>query len=291
MDSFDVVVIGAGITGCATAWALAKEGLRIAVLDRFGPAAMGSGWTLAGVRQSGRDPAELPLAIAAAGIWETLHEELEAPTHYTRRGNLRLARDEAEYARIRAMVEAQADSGLDISFLPDSDAIRAIAPVISSAIPGASFCASDGHADPQATSAAYVGALQRRGVSFAMGETVAAIEVSGSRITGVRTDRRRIAAGRVVLAAGAMGNDLLAPHGLAIPLEQPMVAVIRTVPIPPILDQVIGVAGGDWAGRQERSGRMRMTSGMQPWSGWIEVETRPEGPAPGCGRRSPRCMR
>lgn len=280
MDRCDVIVIGAGITGCATAWALAGEGLDIVVVDRFGPAAMGSGWTLAGIRQSGRDPAELPMAIAAAKIWETLHEELEAPTHYTCRGNLRLARDETEYARLRAMVEDQAEDGLDLTFLPDNDAIRDIAPAISIAIPGASFCASDGHADPEATSAAYVAALKRRGVTFAMAEAVVAIEVTGSRVTGVRTDRRRIAAGRVVLAAGAMGNDLLAPLGLAIPVEQPMVAVVRTIAIPPVLHQVIGVAGGDWAARQDLGGRVCMTSGMQPWSGWLEVEARPEGPRP-----------
>ncbi len=280
MDSCDVVVIGAGITGCATAWALAGEGLRIVVVDRFGPAAMGSGWTLAGIRQSGRDPAELPLAIAATKVWETLHEELGAPTHYTRSGNLRLARDETEYAQIRSMVADQAARGLELTFLPDNDAVRAVAPAISPEIHGASFCPSDGHADPHATIAAYVEALKRRGVTFAMPEAVEAIEVGAGRVTGVKTDRRRIAAGRVVLATGLLGNDLLAPLDLAIPLDQPMVAVIRTVPIPHVLDQVLGVARGDWAGRQELGGRMCMTSGMQPWSGWIEVEERPEGPRP-----------
>lgn len=280
MDSFDVVVIGAGITGCATAWALAGEGLDIAVIDRFAPAAMASGWTLAGVRQSGRHPAELPLALAAVRIWESLGEELGAPTHYTRRGNLRLARDAAEYGQIRAMVEQQSGDGLDLVFLPDNAAIREIAPAVSDTIPGASFCATDGHADPQATSAAYVGALKRRNVSFGLGETVEAIETGAGRVTGVRTSRRRIATSRVVLAAGALGNLLLEPLGLAIPLEQPAVTVIRTAPVTSVLEQVIGVAGGDWAGRQEIDGRLRVTSGMLPWDGRMEIEPHPDGQKP-----------
>lgn len=280
MDSYDVIVIGAGITGCATAWALSADNLRILVLDRFGPAAMASGWTLAGVRQSGRDPAELPLALAAVKLWSTLHEELGAPTGYVRGGNLRLARNEAEYARIRAMVDAQSNQGLDLTFLPDTAAIKAVAPAVSPMIPGASLCATDGHADPQATSQAYVAALKRRGVDFAMGETVEALEVSGARVTGVRTTQRRIGAGRMILATGAMGNELLAPLGLAVPLDQPMVAVIRTVPVAPVLAHVIGVAGGDWAGRQETSGRLRLTSGMLPWDGTMDIEQRPEGPRP-----------
>ena len=58
----DVVIVGAGITGCASAYALSELGLRVEVIEKYFPASMGSGWTLGGVRQSGRDPAELPLA-------------------------------------------------------------------------------------------------------------------------------------------------------------------------------------------------------------------------------------
>jgi glycine/D-amino acid oxidase-like deaminating enzyme len=65
LEHFEVAVIGAGISGCATAFALAKAVAHVVLIDRFGPAAMASGWTLAGVRQSGRDPAELPLAMEA----------------------------------------------------------------------------------------------------------------------------------------------------------------------------------------------------------------------------------
>ena len=68
---------------------------------------MASGWTLAGVRQSGRDLAEMPLALGAVDIWPGLAEELGAPTGYRQEGNLRLARNEAEVTHIRQMVEEQ----------------------------------------------------------------------------------------------------------------------------------------------------------------------------------------
>ncbi|MCL6707868.1 FAD-binding oxidoreductase [Pseudomonas sp. R2.Fl] len=280
MNRFDVAVVGAGITGCATAYSLAKSGARVILIDRFGPAAMASGWTLAGVRQSGRHPAELPLAIEAVGIWQTLHEELGAAIHYIRRGNLRLARNETEYGLIKTMVAEQQALGLDLSFLPDNPAVRDIAPAISPAIPGASFCVTDGHADPQATSAAYMAALGRLGVELAMGETVEAIETVGGRVSGVRTSTRGIAVDSAVLATGVLGNTLLEPLGLSVPIETPMVAVIRSVPIAPVLDQVIGVSGGDWAGRQEVSGRLRITSGMLPWSGAMETTETGEGCRP-----------
>lgn len=280
MDKFDIAVIGAGISGAATAYALAKDGARVVMVDRFGPAAMASGWTLAGVRQSGRDPAELPLAMEAVEIWQTLHEELGAPTLYRRKGNLRLARNGDEYEQLRTMVASQRALGLELGFLPDNSDVRAITPAISPDILGASFCATDGHADPQATSAAYMGALDRLGVTRLMAETVEAIEVAGGKVAGVRTSARSLAVDGVVLAAGVMGNELLKPFGLSVPIETPLVAVIRSAPIAPVLDQVIGVVGGDWAGRQQVDGRLRITSGALAWNGAMETVRTDAGPRP-----------
>src|SRR3954471_13598494 len=105
--STDVVVIGAGISGAAAAWELARDGVAVTLLDRYGPAAMASGWTLAGVRQSGRHPAELPLARAAVALWGELDGRLGADVRYRRRGNLRLARTEAEIPVIERLVAEQ----------------------------------------------------------------------------------------------------------------------------------------------------------------------------------------
>ncbi len=280
MDKFDVAVIGAGITGVATAYALAKGGAKVVLIDRFGPAAMASGWTLAGVRQSGRHPAELPLAMEAVEIWRTLHEELGAPTQYRRKGNLRLARNADEYEQIRAMVASQQASGLDLTFLPGNADVRAIAPAVSPGIVGASFCATDGHADPQATSAAYIGALKRLGVTIVMAEKVEAIGVTAGKVSGVRTSARSMAVDGVVLAAGVMGNELMKPLGVSVPIETPMVAVIRSVPIALVLEQVIGVSGGDWAGRQQADGRLRITSGALAWNGVMDTVQTDAGPRP-----------
>jgi glycine/D-amino acid oxidase-like deaminating enzyme len=92
---------------------------------------MASGWTLGGVRQSGRHPAELPLARAAVEIWGGLNAMLGADVEYRRGGNLRLARTPAEVDVIRGIVAEQTAQGLDLQFLPDTDAVRAVAPAIS----------------------------------------------------------------------------------------------------------------------------------------------------------------
>ena len=271
----DVVIIGAGISGAATAYELATAGLDVVLVDRWGPAAMASGWTLAGVRQSGRHPAELPLARKAVALWADLAERLDGTTHYRRRGNLRLARHAAEVPVIHALVEEQKAAGLDITYLSDTQQIRAVAPAVSEHVVAASLCTSDGHADPQATVESFVRAAERAGATLRFGERVVAIETGAGRVTGVRTDKGVIPADRVVLAAGIFGNELLAPLGLKVPLEVPMVTLVRSAPCAIVLEQVIGVANADCAGRQEADGRWRVTSGLLPWDGGMVQSPRP----------------
>lgn len=264
----DVVVIGAGITGLASAYEFARRGLSVTILEARRVAAMGSGWTLGGVRQSGRDRAELPLARAAAARWATLDEELGAPTGYVRRGNLRLARTPQEVETIRRLVDDQRALGLDLSFLPDLAAVRALAPAIGPDILAASICPTDGAAEPDLACAAYAAAARRLGVTLREGASAVGVVERGGRVVGVATERGgTISCGRAVIATGLDAPRLLAPFGVDLPLAAKRVCVLRTTPGPRLFDQVFGVANADCAGRQELSGRLRVTTGVGDWSG------------------------
>ncbi len=267
----DVVIIGGGISGVAAAYLLAEEGISATLIEQHGLAAMASGWTLAGVRQSGRDPDELPLATAAVAIWKDLGEELDADIEYRQKGNLRLARDDAESAIIRQMVDEQRALGLDLEFLNGNAAVRAVAPAVSNAVVAASFCPSDGHANPKATVCAYARAAERLGAKIRLGEKVDAILTEHDRIVGVRTHVTTYPAAKVVVAAGMHTPALLEPLRLILPLDVKMVTAVRTRPLPPLVDQVFGTARAICAGRQEVSGRLRITGGIHDWNKVIEI--------------------
>lgn len=262
----DVVIVGGGISGVAAAYEIARAGHSVMLFEARELAAMASGWTLGGVRQSGRDPAELPLAKAAIERWGGLDEELGAPTGYRRRGNLRLARTEAEVGVIRDLVVAQRALGLDIDYLPDNEAIRAVAPAIAPSILAASFCPGDGHADPIPAVRAYAAAAMRHGAVIRDGIGVRALVRSGDTVTGVETSAGEVvSAGRVILATGIHAPELLGPLGLNLPLRIRLVCVLQSVPLPPFFEQVFGVANADAAGRQEVDGRLRVTTGIGDW--------------------------
>jgi len=261
----DVIVIGAGITGAAAALALAELGAQVTLIDGYGPAAMASGWTLAGVRQSGRHPKELPLARRAVAMWPELARMLDHETGYRQQGNLRLARSEDEIGVIRDLVADQKKAGLQIDFLPDTATVREVAPALSETVLAASFCPTDGHADPALTVTAFIRKAERLGVKTLFGERVIGLEVEADRVTAVRTPGRRIACGAALLATGFLTNTLLTPLGAEIPLRKPVVTVLRSAPCAPLLAPVLGAANADMAARQETSGRLRVTSGAIAW--------------------------
>ena len=270
----DVVIVGAGITGCATALALAEAGVKVEVIERYRPAAMASGWTLAGVRQSGRDPAELPLARKAVEIWQTLDARLDAQTGYRQSGNLRLARTESEAEVIRKLVSSQTEAGLEMEILKPVE-VQEIAPALAKDFLLASWCPSDGHADPVASVAGFRNAAERLGVRFRTNLSVTNVKITETvarrQFASFTTSDGPIVAGAGLLATGIQTNALLEGLGLNIPMSIPLVSVFQTVPLPETLGPVIGVANADLAIRQQIDGRIRFTGGAEQTSAALDM--------------------
>lgn len=262
MSGSEIVVIGGGISGCAAAWELAREGHAVTLFEAARLAAMASGQTLGGVRQSGRHPAELPLATAAVGLWADLATVLDGDTGYRRCGNLRLARSEQEAEQLRAMVSAQQAQGLQLQYLASRAEINELAPALGGRVIAASYCPSDGAADPPGAVRAFAAAARRAGAVIEQGCRVEAVTVAGGAVSGVLSERGRVGADCVIVAAGVHTPALLEPLGLVLPLTLRQVAVLQSVPLPPLLGPVFGVANADCAGRQENDGRLRVTTGL-----------------------------
>jgi sarcosine oxidase subunit beta len=114
---------------------------------------------------------------------------------------------------IRGIVAEQTAQGLDLQFLPDTDAVRAVAPAISTNVLAASFCPTDGHANPVLATQAFANHARRLGAAIREGVAAAGIRVENGRVTGVESSAGFIAADRVIVAAGVNTPALLAPLG------------------------------------------------------------------------------
>lgn len=116
----DVIIIGGGIVGCATAYYLAKSGTKnVIVLEST--KSIGHGGSCrngGGVRQSGRDVRELPYAMyGIEHLWPTLSEELGVDVEYTQKGNLRLGKTEEHLKKLKTLADNAKKSDLALKWL------------------------------------------------------------------------------------------------------------------------------------------------------------------------------
>ncbi len=154
METVDVVVIGGGIIGGACAYYLAKAGLRVTLLEKSEIASGASGGSAGGVRQQNRDPAELPLAMAANPMWKTLEQELEADLEYRRGGHITLVEREEQVPVLQASVERQRARGLDLRMVRGRE-LRELVPAAGSQILAGSYSPTDGFANPMLVTKAF----------------------------------------------------------------------------------------------------------------------------------------
>lgn len=256
----DVVIVGAGVVGLATAYELAKRGVRATVVERRGVAAGQSGRNWGFVRQQGRSPAELPLMVAANRRWQSLSDELGASIGWRQGGNLALAESVVAARRYHHWLAVGRDHGVG-SVLVDEDAVQRIVPGLRQPFRAALYAAADGSADPVATTEAYARTAERLGVRLVVGRRVRALASSSRQVTGVVTDEGVIPAGQVVCAAGAWTRRVLRTVGVGMPQSPVRATVCMTKPLPPITESTVWAPR--FAFRQRPDGRVVLSDGSE----------------------------
>jgi sarcosine oxidase, subunit beta len=220
IDSADIVIVGAGINGLATAHALTRDGHRgVTVFDGGWPGSGDSGRSFSMVRRHYSNAVTARLAMAGSQTiadWE--NEVGVADAGYVRCGYLLTVPDRLETA-CRENVARLQRIGLDTHFL-EPDEIGEVEPQLSlDGVAGAAYEPDGGFADAQKMCLGWFAAACSRGLGHRLGCRVRALRVEGGRVTGVETDAGFTAAGMVVLATGAWTNDLLRPVGAEQPIE------------------------------------------------------------------------
>ncbi|MFP5371865.1 MAG: NAD(P)/FAD-dependent oxidoreductase, partial [Actinomycetes bacterium] len=235
----DVLVIGGGIVGAATAYDLAKRGASVILVESerlaFGATGRNLGYIWLHTRRVGP---ELALARATRDGLEDLPAELDADIGLRTDGGLIYFHTEAQAEIMRTFVAQRVADGLPLRLL-DGDEARSMAPILPPTVLGASYCGLDAQVDPKRYVQAFGFAAQRLGVRLLEGVTARAFETDGSRITRVHTDAGPIAAGTVVLAAGAWSPAIGTQLGLRLPIHPMRLQIAQTEPVAPILGPVL----------------------------------------------------
>jgi len=254
----DVVVVGAGIVGCATAYHLARRGVRVVVVERASVAGEQSRKNWGFVRQQGRDPLEVPLVMEANRIWRGLERELDADIEWIQGGNLALAADEARMARFEAWLPVAREFGLETRLLRGRD-LGAVVPGLGGSWVGGMHTPGDGHADPEKTTDAFARAARSHGAAIHFDCAVQGVTTSAGAVSGVVTEQGEIRASSVVCAAGAWSSRLARTLGFELPQRWVRGTVARTTAAPPVT--ACAVWGPGVAFRQRRDGSFNIAAG------------------------------
>ncbi len=248
-DSPDVVVIGGGAIGCATAWELARRGALVTVIERATPgqeATWAAGGMLSPIGISTADDAFLSLATASLDRYPAFVEAIEAATGielgYCDNGKLYVAFDVSEDAVLASLIRRGRE------FLAESltgDDARRREPALSGAVRGAVFIGRDHRLNNRQLGAALWSGAARAGVDFLLGaaalEVLTAVHRGRCRVEGILlATGTRVPASRLVIAAGAWSNAIA---GLPTP-----------VPVRPIRGQMFAVRGDASSDRNAAEG-------------------------------------
>ncbi|HEY3165392.1 MAG TPA: FAD-dependent oxidoreductase [Candidatus Limnocylindrales bacterium] len=228
----DLVVVGAGVVGCATAFRAARAGFRTVVIDaRPRPATLTTPAATGAFRLQFDNPEEVALVREGIELYADFAERAGLPGYdvgLRPQGYLFCARDEAAAAGQRAMVERQRGFGLTDVELLDGDEVRRRFPYVAPSVVSARFRAGDGFIDQVKLAWGYAlaasggpGVEQPAGsadATFVLGQRALGLRVVGGRIVAVETHDGAVAAPLVVLATGPFLARTAALAGLDVPI-------------------------------------------------------------------------
>ncbi|MBX3070860.1 MAG: FAD-binding oxidoreductase [Thermomicrobiales bacterium] len=216
----EVVIVGAGIMGCAIAYSLAERGVKdIVVLERDEIGRGATADAAGGIRQQFSTETNVRLATWSVRVWEHFAETFGQDISLRQQGYLFLLNRESDREVFERNLSMQQRLGVPSRWVTPDD-IRELNPhILLDDIYGGTFCPEDGWVDTYAATIGYAKAARARGVAIVEGEPVTGLDQSGGRITGVTTASGSISAPLVILCTGPQTRQTGALAGVEIPVD------------------------------------------------------------------------
>lgn len=227
----EIVIVGAGITGCSIAYHLSKKGYTdIIVIDKGGVSSGVTGICPGGIRQQWGTEINCLLSKESVHFYENMNELLQPEEFisYKQVGYMFLFHSQKAIDNYRTQVQLQNKLGIPTKIINSEEAKSLVPHLDSNTFLGASFCETDGFVDDAyhvTTSIAQ--ACKRNGVRFLLAEADYLIK-SGEKVVGVQTSKGRIDCDIVVNAAGVDSPHLAATIGLEIPIKKEIRRILYT---------------------------------------------------------------
>jgi sarcosine oxidase subunit beta len=241
---YDVVIIGGGGHGLATAYYLAsRHGLRnVAVLERNWIGGGNTGRNTTVIRSNYFYPESAAFYDYALSQYEQLSHELDFNIMFSRRGMWVLAHDPHQRDRMRHSANAMRLNGVDSEF-HDAEGVYAAIPGLNRdprhRIWGGLLQPRGGTARHDAVAWAYARAADAHGVDIIEQCEVTGFDLIGARVVGVKTSRGMIGCGKIGVAVAGHSSEIARLAGLNLPIQSYALQAFVIEPVKPCLDTVV----------------------------------------------------
>lgn len=245
-ERYDVVIIGGGGHGLATAYYLAKNhGItNVAVLEKGWIGGGNTGRNTTIVRSNYLWDESAALYEHALKLWEGLSDDLNYNVMFSQRGVLNLAHNLGDVREAQRRVNALRLNGVDSEWL-DRDAVKAFCPILDVSptarypVMGGTLQRRAGTARHDAVAWGYARAASAMGVDIIQNCEVTGFRFDGGRIAAVETSRGSIGAGKVGAVTAGHSTIIADMAGFRLPVESHPLQALVSEPIKPIIDCVV----------------------------------------------------
>jgi len=255
--NYDVIIIGGGIVGLATAFNLAKADFgSILVLEK--ELFVGSGATAkcaGGIRAQFSSKVNVEVSMKAIEVFEHFEEITGEPALYDQVGYTFLLTDDATVEPYTKAYELQKKVGLDVRLLDADEVAKLAPPVRTDDIIKATFCPRDGLGDPHEFLQGYFRASKKLGVDILTETPATDIILNGGKVSGVKTPSGEFSSPLVINAAGPYAKKIGQMVGVEIPVEPYRRQIVTTGQldfIPDTMPMVVDVSSGLYCHKESK---------------------------------------
>jgi glycine/D-amino acid oxidase-like deaminating enzyme len=229
----EIVIIGGGAVGCGVAYSLAQAGktdiLLIERAEDVGQVTTSQGAGLCGQVRSSVE--RIHLAMHSVATFRELQQDPDVRPDWQEVGSLRIALNDRRAEELRELEAVCRKAGLEAGLISLDEARRRWPAMEFAEVKAVLWCPSDGSMAPYAVAKSYEHQCRKRGVRFATGTAVEAIDCVNGHVAAVRTDRGRVECEYVINAAGAHAYHISRLVGLELPIIPVRHEYFVTVPL------------------------------------------------------------